>query len=458
RPMHPDVKTLPDWFSEAGFHTLYMNGMGMLEHNGVVGRFDESTKGPIPTLIDKIRRCNEQGKPVFAYYHTFDVHHPYQMSKYPPEKEYQQKAVDRANRLSEFFGDEREFTLEDAVEEVDHDDYRWNAHGQIPVWEYLNTVFEQYVKREKRVENPSRFLASDYVEGVNHFDQNHLNYLTEFLMDTDLGLNTTLLFTADHGESKRIIQPESGGEQRISFDHNRHPDQDLIRIPGFIVNARQSLESVKNWNLTSLVDVTPTLLSDFEIDFDSEKLSGYDLFKETPEKRYVYSQWSNTVSKDERTFPRLAFLIWQTVLDSNGFKYWRKGVRLDEDVFDLPLDKFVRKVLVNTQFRYMMDDDLENFVSSMEDTREVREQFLEEAFQQAPDWTPKLYRWDRDHFEENNLLDEEDETHLKLAQVMDARLEERFRDTLDIEDPEQEDMSQQEEEELTEGLKDLGYL
>ncbi len=466
RPMHPDVGTLPDFMSDAGYHTLYMNGMHMLKYNGIEGRFDEVTKGPLTTLCDRIQELNGEGIPVFAYYHTFDVHHPYMISKTPPNPDHHDLAIDEAHSLAKVFGDNLQLTRADAMKATGNVSRPWKCSGDLPIWEYLKIVHEVYAKREHRMDNPAKFLARYYVKGVNHFDRKHLSIMKDFLDNTSEGRRTVFLLTADHGDAPRQII-DSEGNELISFEHNRNPDQDLVKVPGILYNAaKEGTENIERRTLTSLADITPTLLHEMEVPA-GVNFSGENLFEPPPESRTVFTEWSDTVKEEGKVFPLEAFLKWQCAVRSDGYKYWKRGTGFNHRDYSQPLAEFFRRAYIKLKDVYPTAEDVEEFVEHFEDGLENRKQKVREILQTAEGPFQKLSRWDEDHFEENDLLENPGPDEESVVRELESLLS-RFPDPFDIEIPcdrtvyegekEEETNDENEREELKQELEDLGYL
>jgi hypothetical protein len=319
-------------------------------------------------------------------------------------------------------------------------------------------------------------LARNYVKGVNLFDQYQLKPFLDFMNNTTAGDNTAFLLTSDHGETKRIVnrenkfsvyrKPEKDSEEfYTTFKHMLAPDQEVIRVPGIFFNFRTDTSPVSNWNLTSLVDLAPTLIELMDLDCNVDDFSGSDLLEKSDDERKIYSEWSIAYGQeeleDDQLVPVPGVLSWQSVLTSSGYKYWHKGTEFEQKLLDnASLEEFFRHIEAKCIFRYLPDEELQKLISGFEDTRENRKQLANECLEyRYEEFPPEFYRWDQDHFEENNLLEGGNKSLTDKAKTLQQNLLNRFPDPLDIETPEIDTrQTEKSSEAVKESLKGLGYL
>lgn len=452
RPLFSNTITLPEIFKKNGYKTLLFNGIQLFKHNGIADRFDRWLKGPPDRLIKEIKRYNENGEKVFAYFHTMDVHHPYLLSKYPPNRQYHQKAIEKANKLARKFEHDYKFKPEDAYAESDKNDVPYSCSGKQLLWKFLKSSYHIRIKKEQKIENPIKYTVRWYVEGINNFDKNHLRRIVDFLeSDSDDNL---FFLTSDHGETIRQSTELQG------FEHSFKPSQDLIRIPGIIYPESGSTQ-IENWQLTSLVDTAPLLVSKANLNNIPHDFSGNNLLNSPPSKRHVFSEYSDDIEHDkENLFPRDAFLKWHCILNDDGFKFIRAGTGLTEDDYSLPAEDFVRRVILKVAFEppeeILVDKLLQSLGQPVD--REAKKQLVAKIKQQVDGWEPSLINWRKDHFERSNLLEQDNPEYREIAEKLEHKLLEKFSDPLDIEEEQEDVLDKDEEEELQESLEDLGYL
>ena len=451
RPLFSGIKTLPQIFQQNGYKTLLFNGIQLFKHNGIADRFDRWLKGPPDRLIKEIKRYNRKGEQVFAYFHTMDVHHPYLLSHYPPDKDFHRPAIKKGNQLARKLGYDYKFKPGDAYTVGSEDDIPYYCGGEQLLWKFLKTSYHIRIKKEQKIENPLKFTARWYVEGVNNFDQNHLKRVIDFLEDEED--ENLFVLTADHGETIRQAA------DLLGFEHSFKPNQDLIRVPGFIYP--KDLSEIEGQSLTSLVDIAPTVTGLADLEADSTSFSGYNLLHSLPINRRIFSEYSDDIEhEEENLFPRSAYLKWHCILTDDGYKFTRAGTGLTEADYSLEPEEFVRRVILKVAFEPPEEALLNKMLRSLGESPDIRakKKFAEQIKAKIRGWEPSLVKWRKDHFERVNLLRQNNPEYIKTAHKLEEELLERFEDPLDIEDQETDTLRENEEEELKEALEDLGYL
>ncbi len=450
RPLFSDVKTLPEIFRENGYKTLLFNGIQLFKHNGIAERFDRWLKGPPDRLIKEIKQHNRRGERVFAYFHTMDVHHPYLLSHYPPDKDYHRRAIKKGNQLAKILGYDYKFKPSDTYTYSDKDDIPYYCGGKQLLWNFLKASYHIRIKKEQKLENPIKFTARWYVEGVNNFDKNHLGRIIEFLEDE--GDDNLFILTADHGETIRQ------GADLLGFEHSFKPNQDLIRVPGFIYPG--DYPDINSLSLTSLVDIAPTAGNLAGLNINPQSFSGYNLLDSSPNKRRVFSEYSDDIELEKDLFPKRAYLKWHCILTDNGYKYTRAGTGLTDEDYSLEIEEFIRRVILKVAFEPPEEALVRKLSRELGKSPDIeaKKQFVDRIRKQISGWEASLVNWREDHFERVNLLQQQNPEYKKTARMLEKELLERFDDPLELKEQETETLADSEEEELKEALEDLGYL
>ncbi len=453
-----ETKTLADFFKESGYMTIIFNGIKLLRHNGLGDRFDLYLEGPVECLINEIKRRNREDTPVFVYYHTMDVHHPYLLSHYPPNRSYHDRAIEKATELAELLGFDYNFKRSDALERARGEDYPFQASGDQLLWQFLKTAYHIHIKRDQKISKPIEYMARWYVEGVNHFDAHSLAPLVNFLLEDEDGQNTNFLLTADHGETIRK------SSELLGFEHSGPPDQDLIRIPGLLYASGKE-PTPDEISCSSLVDLPPTLLELHKLVNDKENFSGVSLLRAVPQERTLYSEYSDDRKNRGADFPRPAFINWETILTSDGYKFTRAGLPLREKDYELPVEKFVETVFIKRLLVEPEETVINKYADELRsnDSRQQREKFALKVDEQRSFCSPTLTRWRKDHLGKDNLLqaNPSDARYQKMADELERKLNQRFPEPEEVEEQrskEDKKLSTDESEELKEALTDLGYL
>lgn len=470
QPMKQDVRTLPDYFSEAGYHTLIVNGHPFFEEMGLNDRFDEQILGPAKHLVNRIKELNQSGTPVFAYYHTFDVHQPYCLSSLPPVEEYHDTAIGFANDIAQRLNKDVTFTRDDSFVRTDDPHAPYQAGGTggevLPLWNFINEhVHEPQEDSESIFEDPLSVLAQLYVEGVNLFDRYQLGPIIDFLDSDSEGMETTFLLTSDHGET--IKRTDQGSQY---MDHHGKPTEELIRVPAILYNRDAQNKTDYDESVPrSLVDVVPTLLDEFDLD-EHVSTSGRSWFNESSEERQIFAEASRTIREatdsenpeKDNIFPLPAILEWSCMLNEDGYKYYRRGLDLEEKDYERPIDDFLRTVFERKMNSWVTDEALESYREDFEDpeSRSERDQFVqmvETMQEELPGTTDEeLYNWHEDNFETENLLSENIIDREQLDEWKRV-LQNRFDEPLSLDN--RNDHTQREDnEELVNSLEGLGYI
>lgn len=219
-PLIPaEVELLPEILNREGWTTVGVTGGAWMSTSyGFSRGFDhfsdegEDAAQGAGLFFDSITAALATERPVFAFFHTYEVHSPY----LPPEG------------YDDLFG---EF-----------------PSNLKPTWESLKR-FAHTAKKDLD-DSDIDFLVSQYDGGIRYLD----DCLRElFARLTEIGLldNAVVLITADHGEEFG----DHGGllHRATLFD-------ELVRVP-FIVWGRGVPAGAVDPTLVSTIDIAPTLLA-----------------------------------------------------------------------------------------------------------------------------------------------------------------------------------------------------
>lgn len=137
---------------------------------------------------------------------------------------------------------------------------------------------------------------SSYLSKLQILDEG-LAYLIEQLKDKGKFEDTVLVLYGDHypyGLNDAHINDfyAKNGREMI-VDRNSKTNRDIDRTPVIIYNSEISPVIVEEY--TTLVDILPTLLNLFDLDYDSRLYSGVDVFSDEHESRAVFADgsWQN---------------------------------------------------------------------------------------------------------------------------------------------------------------------
>jgi len=235
------VKLLAEVFKDAGYVTLGVHGGGRMSPRfGFDRGFDAyeakgTLKRQIRRLLALVEQPREDGRPIFALFHTYEVHAPYR----PPQHHL------------EGFGP---------------------APGRYePSIENLQR-FKRTARRELAPEDLARFVDA-YDAGIRYTDEGMIELFARLRRSGFLD-NCLVVITADHGEEFA----EHGG-----LLHRVLLYEELIRVP-LVLFGPDVPEGVVDRRMAMLVDIAPTILAYAGIEVPPE-MEGIDLLAPAPPER-----------------------------------------------------------------------------------------------------------------------------------------------------------------------------
>jgi len=198
-------------------------------------------------LIKMIQRHNEKARPIFAFYHTYEIHSPYE-----PLPQYRS-----------IFGEfESDFDLS-------------------------SSNLLKYVNRTSKLDDSDLIFLKAMYDAEIRFTDDTLKYLFDKLREMNFFKRDYLvIITADHGE-------EFGDHG--SLLHQGFLYDELLHVPLIILGGSIPKGKVDR-RMVSLIDIAPTILNYACIKTDVP-LEGKDLFaqekKRKAEEEIVFSQYGN---------------------------------------------------------------------------------------------------------------------------------------------------------------------
>jgi arylsulfatase A-like enzyme len=214
-----EIVLVQELFQEAGWLTVAVTGGGYMSAEFGFARgfevFHDHVGGVVPAtqqIIDILADRDEDTRPVFTFFHTYQVHSPYE----PPA------------RYKDLFG-EYEGGVESSSEALLAIQNSASKVLTRDDFEYLESLYDGEIRHTDTV--IGRMLSKLEAEGI---------------LD-----NTVVIVTADHGEEFG----EHGG-----LLHGGKLFEELLRVP-LIMAGRGVPRGVTNPNLVSLIDIAPTMLS-----------------------------------------------------------------------------------------------------------------------------------------------------------------------------------------------------
>ncbi len=432
RPMDPSTVGLEKLFKRAGYRTVFWTDFPKLKPVlQADSRFDECGQGPLKNLIERIKRLNHQGKPVFVLMHTDDTHGTYMMSNFPPTADYHDRAIAWANRLARLCELDYSWGRDDAQGVCQMPGISWESNRYYPVWKFHRELQVKTPDWLERIEPVRLFklLVTMYIEGINHYDSYQLAELRRFLLTDEIGKNTVTVITSDHGQTLRRRE----GSRIPTFYHAGKPVEDLVHVPSIWLNSSLEQSDLDRWKISSSVDIAPTLSGLFDLS-DPPAFSGNDLRHPPPAEYYVYTE-SSTISDLRDEFPRFCLVNWNAIISSRGYKYYRQLPALDENDLAAPVDQFIWRVFYKIRGETYRLEQLQPVVNKFlkNDSLARRVAFVRQMLETDPP-ERELYNWRQDYSESENLLSSISPTTAVLAQKLDRRLNQRFPNSFDCQE------------------------
>jgi arylsulfatase A-like enzyme len=240
------VPLLQEEFQRHGYSTIGVTGGGNVGRKFGFGRgfdvYDDrggGVKKEARRLLEALGRAPE-GRPVFAFFHTYEVHSPYR----PPPK------------IRERFVDGKGNFETSSANLLAHSHEAWRL-------------------------SPSEldYISDSYDGGIRYTD-NRLKFLFEELESRGFFEDFLVVVTSDHGEE----MGEHGG-----LLHREHLHDELLRVPLIIYGRGVEGGRVVDAQVSS-VDIAPTLLAFAGIEVP-RRLQGKDLLANDAEERPAFSQY-----------------------------------------------------------------------------------------------------------------------------------------------------------------------
>jgi len=248
------IAMVQEVFADAGWHTVAVTGGGNMSGKfGFSRGFEEyvdlarDVDQGVERLLEQLRGPVDDGRPVFAFFHTYEVHSPY----HPPVG------------FRKLFGD-----------------HKGNVRATSKALLKIQTEAGKVLTRED-----FEYLESLYDGEIRYTDQ----VLGRLLMSLEaIGFldNAVIVVTADHGEEFG----EHGGVL-----HGGKLFDELLHVP-LIISGAGVDQGIVDPALVSLIDVAPTVLSLAGLEIP-DAMEGRSVFDRPPLERWqdqrVFAQYSD---------------------------------------------------------------------------------------------------------------------------------------------------------------------
>jgi arylsulfatase A-like enzyme len=243
-----DIELLQEILAREGWTTVAVTGGGFLKEVDFFSGHRRNVEQGAASLADLVDRALETGQPVFAFFHSYQVHTPYR-----PPSSYDGLFGDYASEV-EVTGKALAQIQADAAKQLRPSDF-----------DYLEVLYD----RELR------------------YTDDTLRELFRLLDELDFLDRSIVLITSDHGE-------EFGDHGGLL--HRGTLYDELLRVP-LIVHGTGLPSAVVEAALASTIDIAPTVLAAVGID-PPPIMEGRDLFAPHESERAlqrVFSQYGTQI-------------------------------------------------------------------------------------------------------------------------------------------------------------------
>lgn len=282
--MHPGIKTLPQVYKEAGYHTVFVGNPreeNLPLHSGMIQYFDtiiptdnNSVREEVNTWTKTMQSLAERkpgSPPVFVYIYSSFVHN--YIDDFPVTTPFRFDPAFTPPEIPDlltFTGN----TLIDAKFELRHRIYTNNEPEKLQIYQKILTLLESAntLSEAKRIfetlpervqkfiyitqlyslldeDNPkhSTYARNTYDNRLNTLDT-QMNRFLDVVDHSSIAQTTITLFLSDHGENL--------GDH--GFGHVREPTDSLTHVPLLLHIPKTSPKTITD--IVQLVDIYPTLL------------------------------------------------------------------------------------------------------------------------------------------------------------------------------------------------------
>jgi arylsulfatase A-like enzyme len=458
-PKNPQVRTLWEHLSAAGYDTAACDPHGFSEFNGTLDGcarvYHSNWSKERHTAL--LKTLSQELKPPFAaYLHLWDAHVPYGAGAYPyglhkPFVHYLEQT------LRDFFLLEPNTTLE-------HTDIEKLRETWMDIW---------HKHWNRGACNPLEAQIPQYVQGVTAFDKGRLASILKGFYRFGMLDNTILVLISDHGETVNCMNCSV----EPLFQHSCFPNDGLMHIP-FIIKAPGIVPSGKTiTRQVSTADLVPTLLDLCGVsaqpghamdgrsllplirgEDDSDSLAYCEHCAVAPQ--YLVPQFQNACTDAKRNL-EFEWAVMYRTLRTPQYKYTESGEPLTERDKQAEPYKFVRALNRKVMLQWDDETELRKRIQALESGEVTRETMLTNAaLQVRTAMHERLYDLQADPDEQVNLMGLDREKYWPVARPLKEELDRIHRGTLvpQSEKTVFEEKTAGEVDELAKHLRGLGYI
>ena len=428
-PVPPQVKTLWEHVSPAGYDTAACDAHTFMEFNGSLRDCRKVLKSNWKTErhTDLLKQINAELKPPFALYmHLWDVHRPYALSAFPYKRH--QAAMDFLSRfLDEYDLPRPKVPLE-----------RLGADALRDLWMDL---WQNYF--HTGLANPVESQFPQYVAGVSAFDQGRLTNIIRYFERAGILENSILCIISDHGET---VDARTALFEPV-FVHSCFPNEGVMRVPLILHAPGRLPEGVTVPQQVSSVDLLPTLLELAGVEPLDSPMHGRSLVPAANGKddadsvaycelgithpRYLMETFQQECEQAQKNL-EFEWLIYHRALRTPQYKYIEAGEPVTDADLALPDRELIRVLWRKQALAWTDSDDFARYEQALLSGQTSREALIRNLARHARAHIRcRLFDIQNDPDETANLLGLDPQKYNAVAEPMRGALMDIYEQTTD---------------------------
>ncbi len=256
RILAEDIATLPEKLRANGYRTFAITSGGTVAGQlGFHKGFDVFWETPLLNKIDFLDKWFQKNRneKFFMFLHTMRVHAPYMDFTYAEEV----MSKEHIKALSDYLTKAKTNNIGKSIGVPSEDD--------------AALIFSELHALKKMGLFNARVTKTLYDGGINTTD-GFVGRLVEALKRNDLGDNTIVIVTSDHGEEFADRDPE-----KFYDYHGRNLFDEMIRVPLIMLLPEPFPRGKQIVRQVRLIDIMPTVLELLDIEHEKTEVQGVSL-------------------------------------------------------------------------------------------------------------------------------------------------------------------------------------
>lgn len=214
---------------------------------------------------------------------------------------------------------------------------------------------------------------SRYLSKMKEFDRAMEELLNELESEGKLE-DTVIAMFGDHFPygltDKQINEYLTANDASYTVNRNSTTSKDVDRTPMIIYNA--GMEPIAVTDYTSIIDLLPTLLNMFNMDYDPRLYLGTDIFSESHQSRVVFADgsWQSEIGYYHAPSSKMTYVEGATELSSTELKEINTEINRRQ--------KMSASAIKANYFKYL-GDGLKKYQTQIDEKKKSEEQVVENS-------------------------------------------------------------------------------